>query len=612
MSGEVKNINKLTGYSKSTGCWFCFLLSILILFYSCSTFTPELLTFSDEKDRIIEDVLRRGRVYTLHPEDEESLIVLLKDPNPEVRLTVLKIMEKNPSQNIYDAVLKATLDDEESVSEEAFRILSDQWEEAHKAVIRGLDSRSVSLLLTSINAVSRKGSVEDAVYLLTLYSDPREIVRSAASRTYASLGDSAHPWFQVLLESVDPTVRMTAVQTLPRFRDPLLVPLLIPYVKDPESSIRSAALFGLSEYDVEALPYIHEVLQRSSDNELRLSLLQIVEGVLDVRSVPVLLQMLEEENRRIALKSVEILVRLGADRVIPPLLASVKDQSSQALLHSFSIAEKFLDPRLLPFLSGNFNNADPDVAARSVEVIQAYGDTASDYLISQLENGNPLQTVSLKILVKLKEPRLVFDEKFGGYRTDNIFLLFESFSQDDLLYYLSNLSLPSRIISSLWSLYDIESNVIVFKKNRYAARYEQYPYFYYFREWEQFLLNAEASRSGAFQYQQNFFATSEERWLREAKILRNTAEWYDRGAVTAFNRALAAGVNAGEEEKQVCLEYLESRRSLVSRWRSLTSDIQKMARLVFLRNSLDIETLAGEYDFFRSLPPKSIPSPENL
>ena len=612
MEGEGKNINKLSAYSKRALNPYLIFLPLFLFVHSCSTFTPELLTFSDDKDRIIEDVLKRGRVYTLDPEDEEALVSLLKDPDPEVRLTVLKIMEKNPSQSIYDAILEATLDDEESVSDEAFRILFDQWDQAYKAVVRGLDSDSVSLLLSSINAVSRKKASGEADYLLTLFSDPREVVRSAASRTFAALGDFSNPWFQVLLVSLDSNVRLTAVQTLPRFHDPLMVPVLIPYVKDPENKIRSAALFGLSEYDVDALPFLHVTLLNSSDDELRLSLLQIVEGILDSRSVSVLLDMLEDENERIALKSVEILVRLGADAVVPSLLERMEGLSPEALIHSFSIAEKFQDLRLLPVLSGNFNHSDPKVAEKAVAVIQAYGDSASDYLIDQLDDGNPLQSVSLEILVQLKEPDLVYDEARGEYRTDNIFLLFESLTQDSLLSFLSSLPLPSRIVSSLWSLYDIDSNVLIFKNTGYAARYEEYPYFYYFREWEQYLLNAEASRLGAFQYQQKFFNTGDESWLTEARILRNTADWYDRGAENAFKRAVSAGRNASEEEKQVCLDYLESRRALVSRWRNLTSDIQKMARLVFLRNSLDIEALAGEYDFFRSLPPKSIPSPENI
>ncbi len=611
MSGEGKNINKLFWHWKRLFSSLLFWL-IILTFYGCSSFAPELLTYGAERERIVEDVLKRGRVYSIHPGDEEALIALLKDPEPEVRLTVLKIMEKNPSQVLYDAILEATLDEEDSVSEDAFRILSEQWEDAHKAAVRGLDGGSVSLILSSVNVISRMNSRDDAPYLLTLFSDSRDVVRSAASRTYARLGDYENPWFQVLLTSQDPVVRLTAVQTLPRFHDSALVPDLIPYVKDPDKNIRSAALFGLSEYDAEALPYLHEALLESEDDELRISLLQIVEGVLEEQSIPVLLQLLEDDNEKIALKSVEILTRLGRSLVVPFLLNDMEKFSSPALMRVFTIVEKFQDLRLLPPLSRFFNDPDPQVAEKAVQVISSYGESASDYLISQLTAENPFRIASLELLVKLREPLLVYNEEYGGYRTDNIFLLFETLPEDDLLAYLSDIPLPSRIVSSLWSLYDIESNVQVYKKSRNSARYELYPYFYFFLEWEQYLLNAKASRAGAFQYQQNFFNSGDETWLRESRILRNTADWYEKGAENAFQKAVKAEQTADEEEKQICRDYLESRRSLVTRWRTLSSDIQKMARLVFLRYSVNIDSLAENFDFFRSLPADSIPSPEKV
>ena len=54
-------------------------------------------------------------------------------------------------------------------------------------------------------------------------------------------------------------------------------------------------------------------------DELRGDVLQIVEGILDSSSIPVLISLMDDRNERIALKSVEILLRYGADRVVPYL-----------------------------------------------------------------------------------------------------------------------------------------------------------------------------------------------------------------------------------------------------------------------------------------------------
>ena len=237
------------------------LITALFCLSGCTGFNPELLSYSGERDQIIEDVLRRGRIYSLRLEDEQAMIDLLEDPDPEVRMTVLKIMENNPSQTIYDAVLRATLDQDDDITEEAYRILLDNWEEARFAAVRGLNALSASIILSAINAISKKESVEDGRYLLTLFSDSRRIIRSSASRNYARIGSFEDPWFQDMLYHEDPVSKLAAVETLSRFGDPRLIPEIIPYIRDSNPDIGKAALFGLSEFDVKALPYLHDVLR---------------------------------------------------------------------------------------------------------------------------------------------------------------------------------------------------------------------------------------------------------------------------------------------------------------------------------------------------------------
>ena len=613
MGGEGKNINKRI--SSGTILSFHLMTSVFLLplfFSACSSFSPELFSSANERARIIEDVLKRGRIFSVRPDDEAALQEFLDDPDPDMRMTVLKIMEKNPSESNYDGILRVTQDEEEVVSEEAYRILLEQWESSRKAVIRGLNARSASLLLSSINCISRKEAVDEASYLLTLFSDSRSVIRSAASRTYAKLGSYEYIWFQSMLTHEKYIPRLTAVQTLPRFRNPELIPAIIPYIRDPEQEIRTAALFGLSEFDVKALPYLHETLRFSENDELRLGVLQIVEGILDPSSAPVLIRLMGDENGKIASKSVEILARMGKDDVIPLLIDQMVNMARPALKRAFMLSEKYKDERLLPILSGFVDHDDQDIAALVVEILRSYGKNASDYLIAQMKSGNPLRATAMKLLVEMREPHMVFNEEYGGYRTDNILYIFETLSEEELLNYLSDTALPSRIVTSLWNLYDIETNAALYRRTRGSAGQISFPYFTYFRQWEEYRLNAETSRSGSFEYLQDYFDMGEEHWLRESRILRDTAEWYEKGAVRAYHKAVNAGTFVTDEDLTLYREYIESRRSLVSRWRVMTSDIQELALLVFLRYSLDIETMAQEYDFFRSLPERDIPSPDKF
>ena len=325
MGREDKNINKQYpgGYSSLIKSLFLFLITGILL-YGCTGFSPELLSYGEERERIIEDILKRGREFSIRESAEDSLISLLEDPNPQVRMAALRIMESNPSPKIYDAVLTATLDEFEEVSLEAYRILLENWEESRNSVLRGLNSTSASIILTSVTAIGQAESPDDTLYLLTLFSDYREVVRSSASRIYARLGSYENPWFQSLLKHENSLSRLTAVKTLPRFRDPELVPVLMPFILDRDPEIRKAALFGLSEYDTDALPYLHQSLKFSQDDGLRISLLQVVEGISDTASIPVLIGLMDDDNEKISLKSVEILLGMGADQVIPGSDGSVE------------------------------------------------------------------------------------------------------------------------------------------------------------------------------------------------------------------------------------------------------------------------------------------------
>ncbi|OQY33926.1 MAG: hypothetical protein B6241_06305 [Spirochaetaceae bacterium 4572_59] len=606
---EDENINKQLSDSCHryyTSLFFLLALTILFL-VGCAGFTPELLTFDTERERIIEDVLVRGRIYTIRSNKEVALIDLMENPNPEIRLTALKIMESNPSPTIYDAVLRATLDDEDNITEEAFRILDENWEETKKSVLRGLNSTSASLILSSVNVIKRKEYAGYAPYLLTLFSDNRNIIRSAASRTYAGLGSYEDQWFQSLLTHENSISRLTAVETLPRFRNPDLIPAIIPFIGDENPDIRRAALFGLSEYDVDALPFLHETLRFSKDEELRFSVLQIVEGILDSSSIPVLIRLMDDQNERIALKSVEVLLRLGPDVVIPVLIENIGQMEKAALIQSFLLMKKFQDRRMLPELIPYINHQDPDIAEAAIDTLHSYGSKASSFLLLQLRSDSLIKSLSLELLVKLREPLLVYSPDTGQYRTDNIFMIFEQISQDGILNYLRDVPLPSKIVSSLWNLYDIETNTILYQESRHSIRNEYFPYFYYYKSWEKYVLAAESSRTSSYAYQQDFFETNDERWLSESKMLRETADLYERAAVKFYEKAKKAESDAAEEDLLLLQNYLESRRALIVRWRILTSDIQDMARLIFLRYSLDIETLTEEYDFFRSLPQGEVP-----
>ena len=411
-----------------------------------------------ERVPILEEILKRDRVYTVRRADEAALIALLDEPSSVVRLATVRLMGQNPSQVIYDALLRAVLDENEDVADEASSVLLGQWEQSYKAVLRGLSSTEPVVVYSSIDLIRQRGWQENSVYLLTLFGDPRPSVRAAASRAFVGLNEYENPWFQSLLNSPRPIVRQTAVETLPRYNNPEIIPSLIAFILDPVPEVRTAAIFGISEFDKRALPALHETLRFTANRELKLNVLEIVDGILEPESIPVLVEMLSSGDSLISAKSAEILFRQGPDS-IPELLRQMEDMNNEALLLSFDLIGRFQDQRGLVRLISYFDSEDEIIKDRAVEIVRSYGKASFSALVEGLDDPSEgIQHQCLKLLVEQRAPSLVYDSKSSSYPVDHVFYFFETSAEDEVRLYLDEVELSSRSVNALINLYEIELN----------------------------------------------------------------------------------------------------------------------------------------------------------
>ena len=588
------------------------IISLLLLLSACSVLDPSRLTNEYERVPILEEILKRDRVYTVRRADEAALIALLDEPSSVVRLATVRLMGQNPSQVIYDALLRAVLDENEDVADEASSVLLGQWEQSYKAVLRGLSSTEPVVVYSSIDLIRQRGWQENSVYLLTLFGDPRPSVRAAASRAFVGLNEYENPWFQSLLNSPRPIVRQTAVETLPRYNNPEIIPSLIAFILDPVPEVRTAAIFGISEFDKRALPALHETLRFTANRELKLNVLEIVDGILEPESIPVLVEMLSSGDSLISAKSAEILFRQGPDS-IPELLRQMEDMNNEALLLSFDLIGRFQDQRGLVRLISYFDSEDEIIKDRAVEIVRSYGKASFSALVEGLDDPSEgIQHQCLKLLVEQRAPSLVYDSKSSSYPVDHVFYFFETSAEDEVRLYLDEVELSSRSVNALINLYEIELNTREYQFIRGLRDRDQYPYLYFFREWEDSMISAELSRESSFSYMHYYFDTGMVEWLTESKQLRDTAALFERAAAAARDSAMRTGALAGAEDRDMVSRYLDNRKNLAESWRALSSDIRNLAMLVFLRYSLDIETVIRDYDYFRTLPVMSSPLPQNL
>ncbi len=588
------------------------LVSVSGLFFSCSVLDPMSLTEGSDRQELLDEILLRDRLFSIRREDEASFLSLLENDDPQLRLAVVKLMEANPSPRVYDALVRAVQDDDEEISSEAVRILLKDWEDSYKAVLRGLNSSESPVIYSSIDLIRRKESREESVYLLTLFGDERQAVRSRASRVFAILNEYENPWFLQLQNSPDPLVRQTVVETLPRFRNPDIVPFMIAYILDPVPEVRTAAIFGISEFDRDALPALHEILRYNESRELRLSVLELIEGILEPESIPVLIDMLSDPDPLVSGKSAEILYRQGADAV-PFLLEKRESLEESSLLLALNLLKRYQDDRAVPALIQTFAHESLQVRLAAVDAVLAFREKGFPYLVEALDSPDSrIQYQSLLLLVEEWAPLLVYDQETQEYPVDRIFYFFENVTSLEIQLYLDAVDLPERVVAALKNLYEIEVHTRRYGEIRDINDPGDYPYLFYFKSWENAMISAELSRQNSYSYMHQYFESGTEEWLKESRQLRETSAEFDRAADNARITARRAGRAAGREDRTLVSSYIESRTALADSWRALSSELKNMARLVFLRYSVDIEAVLREHDYFRILPSAKSASPDNL
>ena len=126
------------------------------------------------------------------------------------------------------------------------------------------------------------------------------------------------------------------------------------------------------------------------------------------------------------------------------------------------------------------------------------------------------------------------------------------------------------------------------------------------------MISAELSRESSFSYMHYYFDTGMVEWLTESKQLRDTAALFERGRCCCKGLGYEDRGPGRSRRPDMVSRYLDNRKNLAESWRALSSDIRNLAMLVFLRYSLDIETVIRDYDYFRTLPVMSSPLPQNL
>ncbi len=590
------------------------LLLVLGFCMACVALDPERLVLDQGRQDLLDEILNRDKTFRIRRRNESRLIALLDSEDSRLRLAVVKLMGANPSPGVYNALVSVLIDEDSEVVKEATRILLGQWDKAEKAVLRALSSPDTLQARAAVRLIRLRGDSAYAPYLLMMLDDSRPELREQAARGYGVLGGFRSSWFQARLASPVGRIRRSAVEIIPLFRDSRFIPFLMDFVSDPDESVVSAALFGLSDFGVKALPPIEKALKEREDRPFRLKLLEVIDGGLNSESIPLLISLLGDGDSLIAQRAERILFRMGS-QALPLLVQGVSETDFQALERAIHLVVLWQDPRGIPFLVQTLGSRAGNsgvLSRKAKEGLLSFGEKACEALVRAVDDeGSKARLPALELLVETRSPSLVRTPE-GEYSVSRVLYLFESLDRTTLDVYLEEAPFSPGERRELKGLYKAELNAAAHDKIKKISNQKAFPYFFALRDWEQASLASDLSRKQAFEYIHNYFTSNEDSWLRASRQSRESSGGFDREAERALKKALAAKGAAGKEDTALVESYLKSREALVEGWRGRSRGTKKLLLFIFLNYSLDIKVMLRDYDYFRTLPPASCPWPKGI
>lgn len=292
----------------------------MLFITACRSYDISILIYQDEVKKQIAAGNLRVRV---NEEQIPYVADLLLDEDPLIRLAALKIMENNRYDDFLVPLLETTLDEDDLVSTEAFRILEAYPDWTLLFLEESLEGLGDLLCLNALKALATIGELSSRQVMISLFSSESDRKKNGAARTLAGLVELESPLMWELIHSEDPFDRAGYYRIVGHYGDSSLIPLLFEGLGDEDPQVWGACISAIYQFGEEALPYVDENIH-SEDYLMSLSCLQILEAIKSEESLPLLISFYTNTNHRLVQKAAIIVKSYGA-RAVPYLSEGIRE-----------------------------------------------------------------------------------------------------------------------------------------------------------------------------------------------------------------------------------------------------------------------------------------------
>ena len=565
----------------------------LMLLYSCRS-APDLVLEdpafrADQVEAAIE-----GRQFTITPEDYPEIRKLFSDNRPSWRLAGVILAEQTDSEEFHILIARAALDDDPAVVEKALEVIRSDPEAFLKVFSRMLESDDPETRISALQLIALTGGEDLVPLVITYFDDPDPSVRVQAARTVRVLSDRLNPHLREALESDDPLVRATALRTLGGYGDVRDLPVFIEaFDSDDQTQRREAQLAALRVGET-GLPLLHEqVLDTGAPYRVRLSSLDVLQGLRSPESLEALLILLGDDDERIVAKAQSILGTYGVEAV-PALTELYRDSPEEFRVHAVRLMAEINAPSSYPVLAEALDDESAEVRRLAYDALTAAGEDARPVLRDRLWTGDPESVTSaLTILMNGPDPYLMTDED-GGVNTEALFLMITLTDRNRIAAYLDDAGASPLVSETVLALKDAWEAGDEFAALEADIATGSDPYLYAWRQREVLSVASREALMQSFERLHEYFDNPDPGILSEARTIRAESRQMEAEA-RALKEQLDSMPADVRSRGQVRLEnYRRSRDFLVRTWEYIIPALKPLAEKVYTDRNLNPDALSRE------------------
>ena len=567
--------------------------AVLLLFYSCRS-TPDLVL---EDPAFREDQIEaalEGRQFNITPEDYPEIRKLFSDDRPSRRIAGIILAEQTGSELFHTLIADAALDEDPAVAARALEVIRNDPEPYRQVFIRMLESGDSQTRIQALELIALAGGEDLVPLVITYFDDPDAAVRNQAALAVRVLTGRLNPFLQGALEGDDTLVRATAVRTLGLFGDVRDLPVFIGAFNSENQTLRREAQLAALRIGAAGLPLLHEqVLDTEALYRVRLSSLDVMQGLRSPDSLEVLISLLEDDDERIAAKAQSILGTYGLEAV-PALTELYRSSSAEYRIQAVRLMAEINDPSSYPVLAEALDDENADVRRLASDSLTEAGEDARPALRNRLWSGESASvSASLTILMNGSDPYLI-NSGNGGINTEALFLMISLSERGRIAEYLGSAGASPLVSETVLALKDAWEAGDEFAALEADIETGSDPYLYAWRQRELLSVASREALKLSFERLHDYFDNPDPDILSDARAIRLESREMEAEA-RALKEQLDSMPMDVRSRGEVRLEsYRRSRDFLVRTWEYIIPELKPLAEKVYGDRNLNPDALSRE------------------